>query len=199
MDRTPDRPYKAAEQEAVGPVALDQLLASAWLGCGRSARAMIMVTLFPSVDHPGYIHFILLGTGGVGRIETKKPIRADGIWLFLGAQLEELGLTATQLNWKPSAAPLPKVEEIGVVYFLRAGPFIKIGRSKTPDARIAELQTACPYPIYLLGSITGGATEENALHHQFAHLRSSGEWFHAKSALTSYIASLLHKGLIDEN
>lgn len=69
--------------------------------------------------------------------------------------------------------------DLRLVYFLEAGPFIKIGRAKiSPTKRIRQLQTGCPYPIKLLLWLPGGSDLERRCHRRFAHLRAQGEWFH---------------------
>lgn len=187
--------------ENATPLSPDELLASGWSARGRNGRISIMVSMFPSIKHPGYVHFAIVATGGVGGMETKRPVRADGLWLFLGNELEKLGFVAGQLSWDRVEAKRyePRAREIGVVYFLQAGPFIKIGRSQALDRRINDLQTACPYQIDYIGSIVGGAKEETMLHRRFAHLRSSGEWFHATPALVDHVNSLLGAKVSDEN
>ena len=80
-------------------------------------------------------------------------------------------------------------ERTNVVYFVKAGGFIKIGfTSKPVSARINEFKTGCPFPTEILGTIEGGMQVERALHKRFAHLRSSGEWFIESDELLSYIS-----------
>lgn len=79
-----------------------------------------------------------------------------------------------------------------VVYFMRAGNFVKIGKSTYhPRARMAQLQTGCPYQIELMGFIFGGTAREARLHSQFQHLRACGEWFCAERELLICIEALL--------
>lgn len=56
------------------------------------------------------------------------------------------------------------------------GP-IKIGCASDPVARLAQLQTASPYPLSLIGYVPGGEKLERELHQKYAHLRLRGEWF----------------------
>jgi hypothetical protein len=79
-----------------------------------------------------------------------------------------------------------------VVYFLRAGDYIKIGKATGhPRSRIAQLQTGCPFKIDLVGFIFGGRAREAKLHAQFSHLRTFGEWFLADAELERCIEALL--------
>lgn len=77
------------------------------------------------------------------------------------------------------------------IYVLRrgdAGP-VKIGVSKSPEARLAKLQTACAEPLALLRVLPGGQEREAALHARFAHLRLEGEWFRPDEDLLKFFAS----------
>lgn len=66
------------------------------------------------------------------------------------------------------------------VYFIHApGIGIKIGISRTPTKRMAELQTGCPCDLVLLGQIRGSTSLERYLHMRFRTQRlPRGEWFH---------------------
>jgi hypothetical protein len=54
---------------------------------------------------------------------------------------------------------------------------IKIGHSRTPAKRVAELQTGNAHRLDLLGAIPGTEDDESALHNRFAAHRLQGEWF----------------------
>lgn len=64
-----------------------------------------------------------------------------------------------------------------MIYFIRSGQYVKIGRANDPHARLAALQTAHPTPLKLLTIIEGGAKQERALHDQFRDKRVSREWY----------------------
>ena len=82
-------------------------------------------------------------------------------------------------------------EEFGTVYFLQAGPFIKIGFTRWPiQRRIAQLSTGCPYEISILAEIRGSPDVEAQFHLAFAKHRARGEWFYASAEILSFIASL---------
>jgi hypothetical protein len=72
-----------------------------------------------------------------------------------------------------------------VVYYMRLGDRVKIGRSTNLASRIATFN-----PEELLAVEPGGATLESSRHKQFAELRTRGEWFRYESPLTEWIASL---------
>lgn len=74
------------------------------------------------------------------------------------------------------------------VYFLFAhrANAIKIGVAANPHKRIRSLQT--PEPCRLVGLMTGvGVEGEAALHGDFRHLRTHGEWFTATDELRAYV------------
>ena len=68
-----------------------------------------------------------------------------------------------------------------VVYFIRAvngtGP-VKIGVSRNPTKRLAELSIWCPFALTVLATIPGGFDLEREYHVALADARSHGEWFH---------------------
>lgn len=70
----------------------------------------------------------------------------------------------------------------GFVYFAAIGdPYIthvKIGfTSKNPRARVASLQTGCPFKLKLLGYVFGNEPREAELHDVLKDYRCEGEWF----------------------
>lgn len=79
------------------------------------------------------------------------------------------------------------------IYFIEmtGHKFIKIGITTDPRKRLAQLQTACPYVLSLLGYIQGDLGEESALHKRFEHLLTQGEWFKAEDDLMRYICDAL--------
>ncbi len=83
---------------------------------------------------------------------------------------------------KPHAAPGggPAGE---LVYFVRAGDAIKIGRTGNLAARLRALATASAVPLELLAAVPGGAAQEARLHRRWRHLHIRGEWFRADEEL----------------
>jgi len=80
------------------------------------------------------------------------------------------------------------------VYFIKSGEYVKIGRSKQPKNRLAEIQTAHFRKLQLLHVINFSTTEriyfaEKALHKIFAdQLTESGnEWFSYEGKLREFI------------
>lgn len=54
---------------------------------------------------------------------------------------------------------------------------VKIGVASDVEARIVELQTGSPLPLYLIWKTRGGQSLERDLHERFGSYRIHGEWF----------------------
>lgn len=86
-----------------------------------------------------------------------------------------------------------------MIYFLQVipgGP-IKIGYSSSADGalRIASLQTSCPWPLRLLGTITGEPEDERRFHKKLNRYRTNGEWFAPESEVLDLVGGLIGKDL----
>lgn len=68
------------------------------------------------------------------------------------------------------------------VYYIRIGHLVKIGASMALTTRFCTLR-----PNEVLALEPGGEVLEQELHHRFAHLRASGEYFHPGPALQEHI------------
>jgi hypothetical protein len=101
--------------------------------------------------------------------------------------------------YRESVAEKRRVTNVtGLVYFIEsqcAERRIKIGMAATPEARLAELQTGCPYELRLLATMPGGLRAEAELHARFADLWLIGEWYRPSAELRALIASLLPRGV----
>lgn len=89
--------------------------------------------------------------------------------------------------WPYGSAPDPDLPppRIDVVYYIRQGERIKIGTSRSPRQRLAQL-----WHERLLAFEPGGRDVEHARHESFAALRVGGEWFRAEPELLAHIAAL---------
>jgi hypothetical protein len=74
-----------------------------------------------------------------------------------------------------------------VVYFIKAGTAIKIGRTTNLAARLRALATASAVPLELLAAVRGGRQLEARLHRQWQHFHLRGEWFRADEALLRFV------------
>ena len=79
------------------------------------------------------------------------------------------------------------------LYFIRAGEDgpIKIGRSMSPRLRLAQLQTASPYQLHLIGVLRGAGVQERKWHARYASFRMGGEWHEPIPELIDHIAFAL--------
>ena len=80
----------------------------------------------------------------------------------------------------------------GWVYFAQredGGP-IKIGFSRTPTSRAANLGWEHEAKIVLLRAVPGTMRDEKRTHALFAPLRQHGEWFQRDVALLDFITAL---------
>lgn len=89
---------------------------------------------------------------------------------------------------------LPAARVDSWVYFVQAttgGP-VKIGRSSSPQARVASLQTANAAELRIVAMMPGGATVERAMHATFAadRVRPGGEWFNPSPTLAAFVKEL---------
>jgi len=91
----------------------------------------------------------------------------------------------------------------GFVYVLQSGPYYKIGISKEPSRRLAEIRPRLPFPIELLHLIRTDNMigTERFMHKSLNHCRLNGEWFRPSSEeLKSLIDSVEKekRGKIDD-
>jgi hypothetical protein len=86
------------------------------------------------------------------------------------------------------------------VYFIQAGPYLKIGVARNPFERMADLQTSHPEDLRLVGAIlclTPHAVE-GALHRRFLDRRKRGEWFALDVRLVAFVQDV-QAGRIQES
>ena len=81
------------------------------------------------------------------------------------------------------------------VYVIQAGPDgpVKIGHCKDAWRRRDNLQIGSPFPLYLRGTLPGGAAEEKILHDKFRHSRVRGEWFDLDPSAIEGLRPFCHK------
>jgi hypothetical protein len=85
-------------------------------------------------------------------------------------------------------------EKPGWVYFISAGPFVKIGWSAgLGDNRLDDMQTGCPYRMQVEVSFEGTIRDERAMHWHFAQQHERGEWFRYEGRLKSFLEDTLSR------
>lgn len=150
------------------------------------------ITVTPSSKHPGYWHVQRIDAASVCE-ETKRPM----LKVAVAHLLRQWGSPSDPKRWREvdcttneGIVSLVAKQRANVVYFLQAGPFIKIGfTSGTPEARIDQLKTGCPYELRLLATIPGAQSLEREIHQRFRAARANLEWFHATPELLAFIST----------
>lgn len=178
--------------EGTLPLTHAQLLEFDWDGVTLAGGRVVIATIRQTLD--GFHHCRVMSASVS---ETKRPVATWGVPTMLDALMESHGAVAGDMKWQ-RADESRKNEVVAhdrvsgeIVYFLRAGEFVKIGKSTgTPDSRVNQLRTGCPFPIEVMATIPGGLDLERSLHRRFAHCRAHGEWFHATPGLLAYVAEM---------
>jgi hypothetical protein len=76
-----------------------------------------------------------------------------------------------------------------MVYFVKAGDYIKIGYSKSEKAfktRLSSYKTSCPFEVEVLGKIDGGVEEERNIMNYFIKFHTRGEWFNYDKSIEDF-------------
>jgi len=74
-----------------------------------------------------------------------------------------------------------------MIYFLRAGPFVKIGYTDSLKTRMNDLQVGCPYRQELISTMPGSPATEVALHDMASDYHYRAEWFHYRGLLKRWL------------
>jgi hypothetical protein len=74
-----------------------------------------------------------------------------------------------------------------MIYFIKCGEFVKIGRSNDPNRRLDELKAANPYDLKIIGVVDGGDAEEQRLQAAFESYHHKYEWFFLSKAINSFV------------
>lgn len=64
------------------------------------------------------------------------------------------------------------------LYAVRLHDFVKFGQAVDVRARLCGMQSGCPYPLNLYGSISATKNTELLIHERIRPLLARGEWFH---------------------
>lgn len=123
-----------------------------------------------------------------------KPVGSPGITRHLAAD----GYGSDDLTWSIHDSDLYTLSPWKVVdrrsdcvYFMHAigTDRVKIGWAAVLGARINTISAGCPFPIRILGTLSGRGEVEADIHAQFNHLRVHGEWFLLTSELVLFVQS----------
>lgn len=70
-----------------------------------------------------------------------------------------------------------------IVYFLKSGDSVKIGRTKNLERRVDALKTGAAFGLTLILATQGDNDLERGLHHRLREYRRNGEWFRLEGDL----------------
>ncbi|RUV18275.1 MULTISPECIES: GIY-YIG nuclease family protein [unclassified Mesorhizobium] len=70
-----------------------------------------------------------------------------------------------------------KADRVGHIYFICLDDRVKIGYSRKPFSRLADLMTGFARPPQMTVILRGRPRDEKALHQRYAPFRQQGEWF----------------------
>lgn len=181
----------------------EKVLERSWKGVtppAMAAKGVAMAHTWLSARHPGFVHYEVVSITEQQGWNSKRPVDPAYIGDALQMLLQPLGFSMEDVRWRPDGTKPHDNErkerrlaaEDNFVYFISAGPFLKIGKtSGSPDARIKELQTGCPFPIQLAAYLSGGVGKERELHRRFDEYRAHGEWFRHEGRLAAFVKSLV--------
>jgi hypothetical protein len=84
-----------------------------------------------------------------------------------------------------------KRKNMGYIYFIASEDGrVKIGYSKNPKARLANMQTGSSSQLKIIALSPANQVEERKLHQQFDEYRVHREWFRFEGALREFIEKL---------
>lgn len=77
----------------------------------------------------------------------------------------------------------------------------KIGFSVDPEKRLDEVQTGCPYDLFILAIFDGTISLEKQLHRQYRQYRTrnKGEWFRLEGALLQELKPYMDQKSLTKN
>lgn len=85
----------------------------------------------------------------------------------------------------------PTARGVSVVYFVRAGDFVKVGITTDLHRRLATLRTSNPHEVELLGVVLGGADRERHVHDALSSFHYRREWFRADPDLLTAVLGFI--------
>ncbi|MGD2122607.1 MAG: GIY-YIG nuclease family protein [Gemmatimonadota bacterium] len=81
-----------------------------------------------------------------------------------------------------------------MVYFVRAGEYVKIGVANNIHSRMSALQTGCPHELECVLLLNGSYDLEMEVHQRFRSTHHRGEWFVWSDDLADYMNEMRELG-----
>lgn len=94
-------------------------------------------------------------------------------------------------NCTSSESSPTKLSNPGDLYFVKVGPYLKIGRTRDLKERLRILACHAPVAPKLIGAIAGAGPTEKAWHYAFRNINSHREWFKIAPALKRSVDAAL--------
>lgn len=76
-----------------------------------------------------------------------------------------------------------------MIYFIKAGDYIKVGYSKSESSfkyRLSSYKTSCPFEIEIISKIDGGIDLEKDILNYFIEYHCRGEWFNYHISIENF-------------
>ncbi len=83
-----------------------------------------------------------------------------------------------------------------MIYFIKAGQYVKIGYTRDITKRMSSIQTGNPLVLELLALIKGNNKKEKQLHYDFSVYHKHGEWFEYTGTLVTFIENICHQDML---
>jgi hypothetical protein len=91
--------------------------------------------------------------------------------------LEQVQAKPTSVDSFPGINQTQSNKNIGYIYLIKSASAIKVGFSQNPESRLANLQSASPSRLELIGVKKGTLQEEQSFHAQNKNKAVIGEWY----------------------
>jgi hypothetical protein len=100
--------------------------------------------------------------------------------------------TSLQTNLVTSAEFWKAFHETGAIYFIRnaRADEIKVGHSRDPRKRLADLKVGSSFELELIGVIAAAREIEPIVHRQFYEGRIRGEWFYDRGITSQWLMDM---------
>lgn len=82
---------------------------------------------------------------------------------------------------------MPDITKTGIVYFFRAGDFIKIGLTENLFSRLQNIQVGNALQVTIAATVPGDHDTEKYYQCRFAPQHERGEWFRYEGQLRAYL------------
>ena len=108
-------------------------------------------------------------------VDVRTVFRWSNEFEFLREAIDKARFTAVA---RPAFEPIVVESNYSRgVYAIKAGDFVKIGKTENVNDRLKQIQTGSPIQLEFLGMLSPNPADESSFHNRFKHLHVRGEWF----------------------